>query len=181
MAICTLKAHVSRAMDFFNKDSIYFAIAKPTVWSSFDLGQDYDSNHDYEGFPPVPKNTDELIEIRGFKKVEFRAMVIQDDTGTLEYRNTKWKVVNIADAPDRGARWVYVSSYLNYDELPIDRPYRQVGVFTGLVPKPEVPIGQYVLLPEQVEDMGLLEVIDNRKPVYRDTDVREHIKLILEF
>lgn len=181
MAICTLKAHVSRAMDFYNKDSVYFAIAKPTAWGSGDLGDSFDPEQDYDGFPPVPKNTDELIDIIGFKKAEFRAMVIQDDNGTLEYRNTKWKIVNYADAPDLGARWVYISTYINYDELPIDMPYRQVGVFTNLVPKAGVPVGQYVLTPEQVESEGLLEVIDNRKPIYRDTDVREHIKLILEF
>lgn len=181
MAITTLKSHVSRAIDFFNNDSIYFAIAKPTVWTLDDLGNRYDSSVDYDVNPPTPYNTDDLISIIGYKKAEYKSLVVQDDTGTLEYRGTKWRSVSASEAMDLGARWVYLSTELAYDELPIDNPYRQVGVFTGLTLKAGVNANTYAHEPEDISDQGILQVIDNRKPVYRDTDVREKIKIILEF
>ena len=54
-------------------------------------------------------------------------------------------------------------------------------MYTGLVRAPGVPTDIYVLLPAQVADPGILEVLDDRKPVYRDADVKEQIKLVLEF
>ena len=180
MAICTLKAHVSRALDFYNKDNIYFAIGKSNKWTATDL-DNFDPARDYDSNPPVPKNTDEMKELIGFKKAEFKAIVMQDDTGSLEYRGLNWKIVNPTEASTKGARWVYVSTDLSYDELPTDKPYREVGIYTGLKKKASIPDNQYNLLPNQVDDVGLLEVIDMRKPVFRDTDVREKIKIILEF
>ena len=39
------------------------------------------------------KNTDDMKEIVGFKKAEFKAMVVQDDNGSLEYRGVNWRIV----------------------------------------------------------------------------------------
>ena len=180
MAICTLKAHVSRALDFYKKDDIYFAIGKGSQWTASDL-ENFDTTRDYDMNPPVPKNTDDMKELIGFKKSEFKALVIQDDNGSLEYRGVNWRIVSPDDAITQGARWVYVSTELSYDELPTDKPYRQVGIYTGLRKSESVKGNVYNLLPNQVVDKGLLEVIDYRKPVYRDTDVREKLKIILEF
>ena len=180
MAICTLKGHVSRAMDFYNKEGLFFAIAKPTQWSE-DSVDTFDPSIDYEQNPPAPKNTDELIDIIGYKRVEFRALVVQDPEGSLEYRNTRWRIVPYDDAVKEGARWVFISSELVYNELPCTVPYRQVGLFSGVKLKDDVNPSLYAVLPDQVKDSGLLEVIDNRKPVYRDVDVKDKIKLVLEF
>ena len=184
MAILTLSGHVARALDFYNKPSIYSAIGKYTEWKQGDcreLIDGYDPSIDYNLNPPSPAITDDMLEIIGYKKVEFRAMVVQDDEGTLIYRNTNWRIVMPDQAVAEGARWVYISTTLSYSELPTDKPYRQVGVYTGLVPKPDIPESQYTLLPEEVEDQGILEVLDHRKPVYRDSDIREFIKLVIEF
>lgn len=181
MAICTLQGHVSRALDFYNKEGKFICIGKSTPWTSEDV-DDFDTSRDYEQYPPEPKNTDVMKEIIGYKRVEFCSMVVQDDVrGTLEYRGTKWRIVPIADAIKEGSRWVYISTELTYNELPITDPYRQVGVYTGLELNEDVNPAKYAILPDEVKDPGLLEVIDNRKPVYRDSDVREKIKLILEF
>lgn len=181
MAICTLKAHVARAMDFYNHDDIYFAIGKSSNWSSSDL-TDFDSSRDYNVNPPEPKNTDDMKEVIGYKKAEYKSFVVQDDiNGTLDYRNTKWRVVNKEDAATAGARWVYVSTELLYEELPTELPYRCIGVYTGLTLADGVSSSKFNLLPSEVKDAGLLQVIDYRKPIYRNTDVKEKIKLILEF
>lgn len=181
MAICTLKAHVARALDFYNKDSIWFGIGKTSKWSVEDLGVDFETERDYDSNPPVPKNTDEITELVGFKRTEFKSLVVQDDNGTLEYRNTKWRIVAPEDAQKVGARWVFLSAGLTFNELPAEKPYRAIGVYTGLKPVEGTSEARYSLVPSQVEDEGMLEVIDFRKPVYRDVDVRERIKLIVEF
>jgi hypothetical protein len=181
MAICTLQGHVSRALDFKNKDGKFFGIGKSTVWSSEDM-DDYDSSRDYEQYPPAPKNTDTLKEIIGYKRVEFCSLVVPDDvSGTLEYRGTKWRIVADEDAVKEGARWVYIFSELSYNELPTTVPYRQVGAYTGIVLNDSVNPAKYAVLPSEVKDSGILEILDNRKPVYRDDDVREKLKIIVEF
>ena len=185
MAILTMRGHISRAMDFFKKSSIYVAIGKSSKWQQNDCqelnGDGFDSTVDYDANPPAPSINDDLLEVIGFKKVEFRSLVVQDDSGTLEYRGSKWKIVAEDNALSEGARWIYLSTTLTYNELPTSLPYRQVGIYTSLEPNEDISESQYVLLPEEVSDVGILEVLDNRKPVYRDNDVREQIKLILEF
>ena len=185
MALLTMKGHISRAMDFFNKESIYAAIGKSSKWAQNDCkeleGDSFDPNKDYDSYPPAPAITDDLLEVIGYKKIEFRSLVVQDDDGTLEYRGSKWKMVEPENALAEGARWIYLSTTLTYNELPTSLPYRQVGIYTGLSAVEGIPESQYVLLPEEVSDTGILEILDNRKPVYRDSDVRETIKLILEF
>lgn len=56
MAVTTLKGHVSRALDFYNKPDIYMGIGKTTPWED-------------EYNPPTPATTDELTEPAGYKKV----------------------------------------------------------------------------------------------------------------
>lgn len=181
MAISTLKSHVSRALDFYKKTDLYIGIGKTERWSRDDLGDRFDDTVDYDENPPAPRNTDEILDLIGFKRVETKAMVIQDDEGTIKYRGTKWKVVTPDEAVKVNSRWVYVAVNLQYNELPTDKAYRQVGLYSGLRLNDDVITDSFAVTPDQVSDMGLLEVIDNRKPVYRDTDVREKIMLILEF
>lgn len=181
MAICTLLGHVSRALAFCEKDNKYFSIGKPTPWAAGEV-DDFDETKDYELNPPDPKNTDTILDIVGFKKVEFCSMVVPDNAaGTLEYRGTKWRIVPKEQAYREGARWVYLSVEFTYNELPITVPYRQVGVHTGLVLRADVNPAKYAVLPEEVDDPGILEILDNRKPVYRDSDVKERVRIILEF
>ncbi len=158
MAICTIKGHVSRAIDFFNKgNSMFVGIGKSKPWDASSV-KDYDPKIDYEQYPPAPSNTDELLEIIGYKQIEFRALVVQDNVnGTLEYRGTKWRIVPESDAIKEGARWVFISTELTYNELPTTVPYRQVGVFTGLRRASGVSTAKYALLPNEVADNGILE------------------------
>lgn len=171
MAVTLLKGHVSRALDFYNKNSIYIGIGKTTPW------QEGDSN------PPTPVNTDELQEVAGYKKVESKFLVIPDDTGTgeLVYQNKRWRIVPYDQALDMGARWVYISTYIAYSEFDTDLIYRQIGVFTGLQIKPGVESSSYALTPDQVLSQGIPEALDNRTPIYREPDQREKLTMVIEF
>lgn len=82
MAIAVTGAHVSRALDFYNKTGKYFSISRTTAW-------------DDEGNPPAPSpdefKVDELIAL---KRVDVIHMVVEDnENGTISYRDTKWRIV----------------------------------------------------------------------------------------
>lgn len=168
MAITTLIGHVSRALDFRNKESLFIGIGKTTAWED-------------ENSPPDPLNTDTLVDPVGYKQVESIFMVVPDPNGTLSYKDSRWRIVPEEEAIAQGARWVYLSVYVAYEELPTNISYRQVGAYTNLTRKEGVPSGKYALLPSEVESVGLLEVLDNRKPIYREPDQREQLIIIIEF
>lgn len=171
MAVVLLSGHVSRALDFYNKNDIYFAIGKTTPW-------DDDSN------PPVPVSTDSIEEVAGYKKVESKFLVIPDDTGEgeLVYQRNRWKIVPYEQALEKGARWVYISTQLAYDDFEILIPtYRQIEVYSGLQVISTVSSSSYALIPEQVKNPGIGEALDNRTPIYREPDQRETLVMIIEF
>ena len=126
-----------------------------------------------------------MEEVLGYKLIDSKFLVIPV-TNDLEpyeisYRDTKWKIVPYEEALDKGARWVYVVSYIAYDELPTDFTYRQIGLYTKLSKKDGVAESKSALLPYEVEDPGILEILDNRRPVYRELDQREKLAVVIEF
>lgn len=169
MAIVRLDGHVSRALRFMEEDDVYIAIGKTSPW-------------DNESQPPVPNVNEPQVELIAMKKVETKILVVLDDEeGTIQYLDHKYSPVAPTDAYTKGARWVYCMSYLNYSEAPISVAFRQVALQTGVVRKSSVPAAQYVLLPEEIENVGVAEIIDNITPIYRRVDKREKLGIIAEF
>ena len=78
----TVYSHTSRALDLFLSDSLYFGIGFQTPWP--------DDNN-----PPLVNYTDlEIFQIIGYKKVEDIYMVVPDDSGSIIYRDSQWRVVS---------------------------------------------------------------------------------------
>lgn len=180
MASSTVTGHVSRALDFYSTSDIYFGIGKTTSWSSNSTPTSNATNNDDN--PPEPTSTDTLQEVLGYKKIESKFLVYPDNTGEITCNGRKWKIVtDPSEALSLGARWVYLASWLLYDEIPTDSSYRQVGVFSGLVKKDSVASGKSALAPSEVEDQGVLQAIYHRKPVYRDANQREQLIAIITF
>lgn len=180
MSVTLLSGHVSRARDFYNKTDIYFGIGKTTSWApDSDMPNTDATTSDTN--PPVPLNTDTLLEPAGYKKVESKFLVVPDDeNGQLSYQNKKWRIVPYDDAVKEGARWVYISVNLMYNEIPTDISYRQVEIFSGLKAK-NPDENKYVLLPDEVADQGIGEALDNRTPIYREADQKEKLSIVIEF
>lgn len=173
-AITTLSAHTNRVREFFYKDDIYFGIAKSTPWEDPSDTNISDTN------PPIPEfDTTELNEVIGFKKAEQVLIVVPDDTGEIVYQDTQWRIVSPEDAFKEKARHIFLSTTIRYDELPLGK-YRQVGVFVGLKPKEGIPAGQYNLLPSEVQDIGVLEVVDNRQDSNRQADQKETLNIVIK-
>ena len=182
MAILTIDGHVSRAVDFYKRGDIYFGIGKSTEWTEDNRTESTpDSRVVNEYNPPRPELTSELEGLLGVKKVERMYLVVPDVNGSLLYRDTRWSVVGLDDAFNEGARWVYLSTSLSYNELPIDISYRQIGIMTGVQRVEGVDPSKYTLELDEISDQGITEVIDYRKPIYRELDQREELVLIVEF
>jgi len=171
MAVTTIHAHVNRAKEFSLRNDVYFAIGKSSPWTDDNLPPD-------EDFQAIA-----LQEIIGYKKVETTYLVRPAKEGEeidIAYREEGWVIVPYDQALIEGARWIYIKTNLLYNELPLGY-YRQVGVYSGVTKKGTIPAGQDNLLPDEVQDAGILEVLDNRQPSNRQLDQRETLSLILEF
>lgn len=167
-AVMTTNGHVKRALSFFNESSIFVGIGRTAAWSD-------------DMKPPAPTGSETGLETPvGYKKILNKKMVKPDPNGTIRYRGQNWKEVSSSSAYNEGAKWVLVEAFLEYDELPVDVEYRQVGVFTGLQAS-SGNTSKDALLPSQVASLGHMEVIDNRKPEVRDIDKKEGIVVIVEF
>jgi hypothetical protein len=169
MAVITEAGHVLRAMEFYERTGMFFCVGQQAPW--------VDEEH-----PPVPShNAVAVAQILGYKEVSQKHLVVIDAVnGTIPYGGTKLKIVSMNNALSEKAKWVYVSSYLEYDELPL-LEYRQIGLYTGVTRKVGVPSGKQALLPAEVESLGTLEVLDNKKVTKRDVDKRELLTFLIQF
>ncbi|MNT39759.1 hypothetical protein D3C71_1788210 [compost metagenome] len=121
-----------------------------------------------------------IEEAVAYKKAMEKRLVVPDPQGTIFYQGDYYREVQAADARAEKCRWVYVSTTLVGDELPLTS-YRQIGFYSELELETGVPTNQLVLLPSDVADPGLLEVVDNRKVTHRQSDQSEKLSFIIEF
>ena len=170
LPIITNTAHCARALSLVEQGNIYIGIGKTSPWTG--------ENDD--GFVPPEPNPDatELDELIGMKKADRVVMVAPDEGGSIEYGGFKWKPLTVEEAFERKSRWVLVEVTIMYDELP-PKAYRQIGIFSR-VKTVKGKEGQLILLPEEIIDVGILEVLNNRKVVTRQTDTKDTYMMIVE-
>jgi hypothetical protein len=69
-------------MDLFDSDSLYIGIGQQSAWAD-------------ENNPPRTDPNDLIInQIIGYKKVEDKYMVVPDEAGSIQYRDSVWRVVS---------------------------------------------------------------------------------------
>ena len=172
LPVTTTAGHISRAISFYEMTNIYFGLGRTTPWA----------NEDAEDFSaPLPSvDATELEELIGMKKVDVKSLVYPDDEGTVVYRDQTWRKVSPEEAMKLGAHWVYIEASILYDQLPA-KAYRQIGVLSRVKLAEGVLSSQEILLPEDIESQGILEVLDQRKVVTRNEDSRDTFSMIIEF
>lgn len=172
LPITTTVGHVSRAISFFELPNVYFALGRTTPW---------DGETDVNFSAPLPSvEATKLDELIGMKRVDVKSLVYPDDEGTVIYRDQAWRKISADEAVKLGAHWVYIEASILYDELPATA-YRQIGVFSRVKLNDGVGVNKSVLLPEDISDTGILEVLDQRKVVTRNEDSRDTFSMIIEF
>lgn len=176
LPIIPYSGHCSRALNFYNlSDSVYFGLGKTTPWSEDETESSF--------IPPEPDmDATSLEELVGLKKATRVLLVMPDDGGEIEYRGSTWKPISISEAIRNNARWVLVETTIYYDEMPIT-DYRQIGIFSKVQKSDNVDEHQSVLLVERddIKELGVLEVLDNRHVVTRQSDTKDVYQMIIEF
>lgn len=166
-AACTTKDfHVNRAKEFYSKGRLFFALAKEEDWEDSQV--------------QTPNYNTELEGVWGYKRVETKYLVVPDENGDLVFQRQRFRIVSPDEANEQGARWLYIMSYVNYDELPF-KTYHQIGIVSDVTFKEGVAEGTMAVTPDEVEFPGYLEIINNRKGVGREPDLREQLALVIEF
>jgi hypothetical protein len=247
-ATSTSSSHTSRALDLFNSDTLYVGIGQQSPW-------------DDENNPPQTDPTSlEINQLIGLKKAEDVYMVVEDELGGIQYRDSQWRIIPPvrykfqlltsagegamsitiqSSDPARldslttgskvmlqngsitgytgtiqgisgtgsqrtlsldtgldttygvgttvhwgliaeGCRAVFIAAWIRYDELPL-YPYRVIGVFNRVTTIEGVNPGKLSLLPNEILDFGILELIEYRRSVSRDQDQKEYISVVVEF
>lgn len=166
MSILTQSHHVAQALRFLAATAKYIAIGRSTAW-------------DVETIPPSPSViATELDEPICYAPLSKACLVVADAGGAITFGGDTYLEVAPEDAYTVGATQVYVEAQLNGAAAPLVT-YRQAALFSGLTKAGGAGAG--ILLPADVTDSGILEVLDNRQPTYRAADTLDVIAHLLQF
>lgn len=170
LPIITNTAHCSRALALMEQGNIFIGIGRTSPWE----------NENNEGFVPPEPNPDaeNLDELVGIKKADRVSMVIPDELGDIEYAQIKFKTLTKEEALKQKSRWVLIESKIFFEELP-PVAYRQIGIFSRVKPVSGKENSK-VLLAKDIEDVGILEVLANRKVTTRQSDATETFFMVVE-
>lgn len=174
LPVTTIAGHVSRAISFFELPNVYFALGRTSPWE----GEVEGGANFTAPLPSVEATT--LDELIGMKRVDTKSLVVPDDDGTVVYRDQTWRKVSAEEAIEVGAHWVYIETSILYEELSATA-YRQIGVFSRVTLNSGVSANKSILLPSDIKNVGILEVLDQRKVVTRNEDSRDTFSMIVEF
>lgn len=170
LPIITNSAHCARALSLVEQGDLYFGLGKTSPWE----GED-----EPNFVPPEPDmDATTVEELVGMKKADRVSMVIPSEDGEIEYSSLRFKTLTNEQAFDQKARWVLVECNISFEELP-PVSYRQIGLFSRVIPK-EGYEGKLVLLSDEIKDVGILEVLNNRKVVTRQSDTKDTYFMIIE-
>lgn len=122
----------------------------------------------------------------GYKLADKVYLVVEDAAAapavSIVHKGVRYRIVDpgLENPYEAGARKVFVEATFAYDELPVVA-FRQIGVFSGLTRASGVASSKIALLPTEVASVGVIEVIENRPPVYRDPNEAETFGFLIEF
>lgn len=174
LPIIPYTGHCSRAINFFKMPNVFFALGRTSPWAA-------DETTDPAFVPPEPDmNATTLDELIGMKKLSRQVLVKPDNSGSVIYGDTTWKVIGEDEALASGAHWVLCEATILESDLPLV-DYRQIGIFSNVVKKADVSIEQTALLPGEIESVGILEVLQNRHVNTRQSGVKDLLYMIIEF
>jgi len=130
--------------------------------------------------PPSPDPlATELLTPIGYRRAQIISMVSHEEDGPIYYLGQRYILVDDDTALANNELLLYVMTGVNYDELP-NTMYRQLGMFRGLVPKPEYS-ALNSLLPNQVDSLGVLDIVDNIIPASRTDFQRDEYSYMIQF
>ena len=157
------------------------AIGKGIIIANTFVGVGRTTPWEDEENPPAPSSTDTTLEeLIIYKRPNRLTFVTNDDNGELTILGDKYRALTLEEARDIQSRLVLIQTTFSTADFggPVD--YRQIGVFTYVVPTAGNE-SKSILLPSEIEDPGLIIHLTNRSPYYCYTNHGETINLLIAF
>lgn len=131
--------------------------------------------------PPAPSLTDTTLEeLIIYKRPNRLTFVINDSNGDITILGGKYRALTLEEARNLQAQQVLIQTTFSTADFGGPADYRQIGVFTYVVPTAGNE-NKSILLPSEIEDPGIIIHITNRSPYYCYTNHGETINLLVAF
>jgi hypothetical protein len=144
------------------------ALIEQPVHMAWGLG---DPSWDNENPPAEDVDAVALLSEVGRRAVFEKRFVTPDDNGDIVLPNGRF---SFFDVP---TRHVYFSFKLDFEDA-ADSIVRELAVYTDTVTDPALPPGQKYFLPADITEQGILLLLENITPVYRNAATRETFEFV---
>jgi hypothetical protein len=178
MNVISQTHRVSNAIRLYSVegDNVWMIVGGQTSWPD-------------EQNPPNPVTTTTAVDSPIGAKKGTVQLVIQDPNGTIVTTQddpsggsqilTRWSIVpDVQTAKDVGCRWVMFNAQIIGSELPLI-PFRQIGFSLGL--QQNAGAGVSAVVAEQITDFGMLQNLEYKQVVNRDSSNIYNSLAIIEF
>ncbi|WP_073585037.1 hypothetical protein [Vibrio quintilis] len=130
---------------------------------------------EWEETPPSESVTSTaLLDTVGYRKASRVLFCEPDPDGEIVVTSGRFK---LSDTP---TNHLFCEFRFDFEDAQ-GETLREVGVMVGTEPKADAPAGQFYFQPEELEKSGTLLLLEHRKPLYRDTGVRETFEFVITF
>ena len=113
-----------------------------------------------------------LVEEVGRRAVFEKRFVVPDDDGDIVVPNGRF---SFSDIPTRN---VYFSFKLDFEDA-ADKIIRELAVYTNTETDSALPPGQKYFLGTHITNQGILLLLENITPVYRNAATRESFEFVV--
>ena len=113
-----------------------------------------------------------LVEEVGRRAVFEKRFVVPDDDGDIVVPNGRF---SFSDIPTRN---VYFSFKLDFEDA-ADKIIRELAVYTNTETDSALPPGQKYFLGTHITNQGILLLLENITPVYRNAATRETFEFVV--
>ena len=113
-----------------------------------------------------------LVEEVGRRAVFEKRFVVPDDDGDIVVPNGRF---SFSDIPTRNA---YFSFKLDFEDA-ADKIIRELAVYTNTETDSALPLGQKYFFGTHITNQGILLLLENITPVYRNAATRETFEFVV--
>lgn len=128
----------------------------------------------WETAPAESMDSTDLIDAVGFRKATQVSYCTPDADGPIEVTSGKFSLT------DEQTRHLYLQFRYDYDDA-IGETIREIAIFLNTQTKADLPEGQKYFPIDEVTDAGQILLLENYRPLQRDTGVRESFDFVVTF
>ncbi|MEM1000463.1 MAG: hypothetical protein AAGN35_25650 [Bacteroidota bacterium] len=124
--------------------------------------------------PDESVNATGLIDPVGYRKATSVAYCVPDPDGEISIPSGRFREVNEL------THHLYFRFVYDFEDG-LSESIREVAIFIGTEPKSDLPPGQFYFSPEQIDNPGMLLLLEHRERILREVGVRETFEFVVTF